>query len=248
MKILKVKDYEQLSKAACDIVAKKMKEIEQPVLGLATGSTPEGLYKCLIERYRAGVISFAGATTFNLDEYVGLDENHPGSYQYYMKDKLFNHINLPPERAFVPSGTDEDLQAHCEAYEEKINKVGKVDIQILGVGINGHIGFNEPGTSFDSRTHVVELDESTRQVNSRFFNSLDEVPTKAVTMGIQTIMDAEEIVLIISGENKADTVAAFMDSEITEDFPASILKKHPNFTLIVDEPAYSKVTNNTVAE
>ncbi|WLV23992.1 glucosamine-6-phosphate deaminase [Aciduricibacillus chroicocephali] len=248
MKILKVKNYEQLSKAACDIVTKKIKNIEHPVLGLATGSTPEGLYKCLIERYEAGEITFANATSFNLDEYVGLDETHPGSYQYYMKDKLFNHINLPAERAFVPSGTDEDLQAHCEAYEDKIKKAGKIDIQILGIGINGHIGFNEPGTSFDSRTHVVELDESTREVNSRFFNSLDEVPTKAVTMGIQTIMDADEVVLIISGENKADTVLAFMESEISEEFPASILKKHPNFTLIVDEPAYSKVPDNIAAE
>lgn len=244
MKLLKLKDYEALSKTACDIVAEKLKTIERPVLGLATGSTPEGLYSCLIEKYKAGELSFKHATTFNLDEYVGLDANHPGSYQYYMKEKLFHHIDLPPERAHVPSGTDIDLQSHCQAYEEKIQKAGNIDIQILGIGINGHIGFNEPGTSFDSRTHVVELDESTREVNSRFFNSLEEVPTKAVTMGIQTIMDADEVILLISGENKADTAAAFMNTEVSEDFPASILKTHPNFTLLVDEAAFSKVEQN----
>lgn len=241
MKIVTTRDYAQLSKAACDIVSDKLKCISEPVLGLATGSTPEGLYECLIERCKAGEISFKNATTFNLDEYVGLDETHPGSYQYYMKEKLFNHIDLPIERANVPSGTDSDLESHCKAYEQKIRETGKIDIQILGIGVNGHIGFNEPGTSFNSRTHVVELDPSTIEVNSRFFNSIDEVPGKAVTMGIQTIMDADEVVLIISGENKADTVAAFIESDVSEDFPASVLKNHPNFTLIVDEAAYSKV-------
>lgn len=241
MKLLKMKDYKELSKAACDLVAEKIQSLDNPVLGLATGSTPEGLYECLIERHQAGELSFKQATTFNLDEYVGLDATHPGSYQYYMYDKLFKHIDLPLSSAHVPSGTDENLEEHCKAYEEKIRNAGKIDIQILGIGINGHIGFNEPGTSFDSRTHVVELDASTREVNSRFFDSLDEVPYKAVTMGIQTIMDADEIILLISGENKAGTVAELLQTEVSEAFPASILKEHPNFTLIVDEAAYSKV-------
>lgn len=241
MNIIKVKDYQELTKKACEILVEKMKMLKSPVLGLATGSTPEGLYECLIEHYNRQEITFENVTSFNLDEYVGLNADHPSSYNYYMHDKLFNHINISEDRASVPNGVTSDLVAHCEAYEQAITDAGKIDIQILGVGINGHIGFNEPGTSFDSKTHIVELDESTREVNGRFFESADEVPEKAITMGIKTIMDSGEVLLLISGENKAETVARLVNGEISEEFPASVLKRHSNFTLIVDEAAYSKV-------
>lgn len=241
MKIVKLKDYEALSDYACQLVTRVLNTHDNPVIGLATGSTPEGLYKCMIDKYKQGELDFKNVITFNLDEYIGLDENHPGSYRYYMREKLFDHINIQPHNVHMPSGTEEDLEKHCEEYEQKIKAADQIDLQILGVGVNGHIGFNEPGTSFSSKTHVVELKESTRIVNSRFFDHLDEVPKKAVTMGIQTIMDAKEVVLLISGETKKETVKAFMESEVTEDFPASVLKNHPNFTLVVDEEAYELV-------
>ncbi len=241
MNIIKVKDYQELTKKACDILVEKMKNLKNPVLGLATGSTPEGLYECLIDHYNKQEITFENVTSFNLDEYVGLNADHPSSYNYYMHDKLFNHINISEDRASVPNGISNDLAAHCDAYEQAIADAGKIDIQILGVGINGHIGFNEPGTSFDSKTHIVQLDESTREVNGRFFESADEVPEKAITMGIKTIMDSGEVLLLISGENKAETVARLVNGEISEEFPASVLRRHPNFTLVVDEAAYSKV-------
>lgn len=241
MEIITFKTKKELSEKACDMVLKAIHSSDEPVIGLATGSTPEGLYECLINQYKNGHVDFDHVTSFNLDEYVGLDESHPGSYKYYMKEKLFDHVNIPEEKAHVPSGIATDLESHCKAYEEKIAAAGRIDLQILGIGVNGHIGFNEPGTSFESRTHVVELKESTREVNSRFFNSIDEVPTDAVTMGIQTILDAKEVVLLITGENKAETVRQLIETDVTEDFPASALKNHPNFTLLVDEAAYSKV-------
>src|SRR5699024_3877664 len=241
MEIIKFKTKKELSEKACDMVINAIQSKDEPVIGLATGSTPEGLYECLIDNYKNGEVDFSHVTSFNLDEYVGLDESHPGSYKYYMKEKLFDHVNIPEEKAHVPSGIATDLESHCKAYEEKIAAAGRIDLQILGIGVNGHIGFNEPGTSFESRTHVVELKESTREVNSRFFNSIDEVPTDAVTMGIQTILDAKEVVLLITGENKAETVRQLIETDVTEDFPASALKNHQNFTLLVDEAAYSKV-------
>lgn len=241
MKVVKLADYDVLSNYACKLVTNVLNKEENPVIGLATGSTPEGLYDCLIEQYKQGLLNFENVTTFNLDEYVGLDENHPGSYRYYMREKLFDHINIKLDNVHMPSGTEEDLKKHCEEYEQKIKNAGQIDLQILGVGVNGHIGFNEPGTPFSSKTHVVELKESTRKVNSRFFNHIDEVPNKAVTMGIETIMSAKEVVLLISGEAKQETVRAFMESDISEDFPASVLKQHPNFKLVVDEEAYALV-------
>src|SRR5699024_10552821 len=161
--------------------------------------------ECLIDNYKDGEVDFSHVTSFNLDEYVGLDESHPGSYKYYMKEKLFDHVNITTDKAHVPSGIATDIDQHCTYYEDKLDAAGQIDLQILGIEINGHIGFNEPGTSFSSRTHVVELKESTREVNSRFFNSIDEVPTDAVTMGIETILNAKEVVLLITGENKAET-------------------------------------------
>ena len=241
MHVIKVKDYEAMSEKACDILVKEMKSNERVVLGLATGSTPEGLYERLIEKYNNHDISFKLTKTFNLDEYVGLDKTDKNSYYYYMNHKLFKHIDLPENQAVLPNGKAENIAAECERYEKKIKDAGQIDIQVLGIGLNGHIGFNEPNTPFTSRTHVVKLDESTRQANARFFNSIDDVPTEAITMGIATIMDSKKILLLVSGEKKADILAQVIHGEVTEKVPASVLQKHPNVTIIADETALSKV-------
>lgn len=241
MNLIKVKNYQEMSNEACRKVLKKMKEVERPVLGLATGSTPIGLYERLIEEYRNNRVSFKNVVTFNLDEYVGLTKDNPASYYFFMMEKLFDHIDIPPENIHIPNGVADDLHQECVRYEEMIREAGQIDLQILGIGLNGHIGFNEPGTKFTSRTHVVKLTESTRKANSRFFNSIDEVPTEAITMGIETIMESKEIILLVSGENKAETVARLLNGEVSEDFPASILHKHKNVTVIADEAALKKV-------
>lgn len=241
MKIIKVKDYDEMSDKACEIFLKKLVEIEKPVFGLATGDTPNGLYQRLIEKYRRNEASFKHATTFNLDEYVGFSKEHPKSYHYYMSERLFNHIDIPIERAYVPNGAAEDLEAECQNYERLIKEAGQIDIQLLGLGANGHIGFNEPGTPFDSRTEVVLLADSTRQSNSRFFPSIDDVPKTAISMGIGTIMESKEILLIVSGVEKADILASVLNSDVSEEFPATVLHRHDNVTIIADEGALSKV-------
>ncbi|MEN2766897.1 glucosamine-6-phosphate deaminase [Ornithinibacillus xuwenensis] len=241
MEFIKVKNYQEMSDQACNIMIDKINQIEQPVLGLATGSTPEGLYQNLIEKYNQGQVSFKHVTTFNLDEYVGLDREDVNSYYRYMKEKLFNHIDIAMERVHLPNGTAHDLEAECQHYEKQIQQAGKIDLQILGMGINGHIGFNEPGTSFHSSTHIVDLAPSTREANSRFFPSIDDVPTQALTMGIETIMESKEVLLLVSGKQKAEAIARLAEGEISEDFPASILRNHPNVTVIVDEGAMAKL-------
>ncbi|MHA6250710.1 glucosamine-6-phosphate deaminase [Oceanobacillus sp. CAU 1775] len=238
MKFIKVKDYEQLSQKAYEILSDRIKDLAQPRIGLATGSTPEGLYQLIIDECKKGNMDLSSALTFNLDEYIGLDDEHPSSYHYFMNDKLFNHIEIPAENIFLPSGVAEDVQVECEDYEATIKKAGQIDLQLLGIGGNGHIGFNEPGTSFESRTHVVDLDESTIQANARFFDSIEEVPTKAITMGIGTILDSKEILMIISGESKQEAVTQLLSGVITEDVPATALHKHPNATVIIDEAAW----------
>lgn len=241
VKIIKVKDYDEMSDKACEIFVNKLKELEKPVFGLATGDTPNGLYERLIEKYQAKEASFKRATTFNLDEYVGYDKNHPKSYHYYMSERLFNHIDIPLTKAYVPNGAAKDLEEECRRYEREIREAGQIDIQLLGLGNNGHIGFNEPGTPFDSRTEVVKLADSTRQSNSRFFSSIDKVPEYAISMGIGTIMEGKEILLIVSGSHKADILASVLNSEVSEDFPATILHRHDNVTIIADEAALAKV-------
>ncbi|CEG21417.1 Glucosamine-6-phosphate deaminase 1 [Planococcus massiliensis] len=216
----------------------RMNMQENPVLGLATGSTPEGIYQGFIQEYNKGKVSFKNVTTFNLDEYTGLKKDDPNSYCYFMNEKLLRHIDIAMERVHIPSGTAVDLKSECLKYERAIERAGGIDIQVLGIGENGHIGFNEPGASFSSRTHVVDLADSTIQANSRFFKSVDEVPKQAISMGIQTIMDSKEILLLISGEAKADAVAKLLEEEVSEDLPASILKKHANITVIIDEAAF----------
>lgn len=234
MKIIKVKDSDELAEKAMKIVVNMMLKIEKPVIGLATGSTPEKLYANLVERVQKGDISFKHTTTFNLDEYVGLSPDDPTSYHYYMEKHLFSGIDIKKGNAHVLNGLAEDLEEECERFEQLIEDAGKLHMQILGLGLNGHIGFNEPGTPFDSRTHLVDLDAMTIKANSRFFNSIDEVPKKALTMGIGTIMDAERILFLVQGEKKADILRKVVYGEVTEEVPASILQHHPNVTLITD--------------
>lgn len=234
MKLIKVKDYDTLSDKATEMVLQTIRENEQPILGLATGSTPMKLYENLIHLYKNGDISFQNVLTYNLDEYVGLSPDHIGSYHYFMHEKLFDHIDIPLEQVYLPNGASNDPEAVCDDLEASLKKTGTIDLQVLGIGMNGHIGFNEPGTPFHSRSHVIKLEESTRQVNSRFFDKLADVPTHAITMGLATIMEAKEIVLLVQGEKKADILREVVYGEVTEDVPGSVLKLHPNATIITD--------------
>lgn len=235
----KAKDYNELSRMAAERIAEKLSKKPDAVLGLATGSTPEGMYEALIEMYNQKRISFAEAETFNLDEYVGLQSNDENSYAHYMNQHLFRHIDLSPEKAHLPDGRADDLDAACQAYEELIEKAGGIDLQVIGIGLNGHIGFNEPHTPFEQRTHVVELDKTTRNANARFFPSLEAVPTHAITMGIQNIMESKELLLLVAGEQKASVLERLVYGDKTEAFPASIIKEHPNVTIIADQGALS---------
>lgn len=237
MKLIQVKDYDELSEKAAKIILDKIKTKHNAVLGLATGSTPIKMYDLIVEDHIKNGTSFKDIVTINLDEYVGLDENHPGSYRYYMKEHLFNRVDIDPMNAYVPNGTAPDLQAECRQYEALIDSFGGTDLQLLGIGENGHIGFNEPGTPFNSVTHVVELTPSTIKANSRFFNHESEVPTNAITMGIASILKSKEILLLISGKKKANAMHELLHGKISESFPASALKKHPRFTVICDEEA-----------
>ncbi|MFE4430467.1 glucosamine-6-phosphate deaminase [Peribacillus butanolivorans] len=241
MNIIKVQDYKEMSQSAANIVIRKVKENSKIKLGLATGGTPKGTYDALIEDHMRNNTSYENVTSFNLDEYIGLDSNDPNSYHYYMDQSLFAHININKEQTYLPNGTADNLDKECTRFDKMIETLGGIDLQILGIGQNGHIGFNEPGTSFSSGTHVVVLEESTRQANARYFDSIDEVPTHAITMGIATIMKSKEILLLISGEEKAETLKKLIHGEITEEFPASILKKHNNVTIIADRKALSGV-------
>jgi len=241
MKIIKVADYDEMSSKACEMVVDKVKEMGNPVLGLATGSTPEGLYQRIIEKYKQGDVSFENVTTFNLDEYVGLAGDDPNSYRYFMNEKLFKHVDISTDKTHVPNGVAKDLNAECENYEQFIQDVGGIDLQVLGLGTNGHIAFNEPGTSFESRTGVVDLTQETLEANRRFFNSIDEVPTQALSMGIGLIFEAKEIILLVSGEAKAEALSRVINGKVTEELPGSILQQHDHVTIIADAAALSKV-------
>jgi len=237
MNIIVVKDYEEMSEKCAEIFIKQLQEKPVSILGLATGGSPVGTYKRLVEAYNKGIIDFKLVKTYNLDEYCGISILHPQSYYYFMHDNLFNHVDIVEDNVHLPSASGENIVEQCEAYNDALNQV-EIDIQLLGIGSNGHIAFNEPGTPFELETHVVELTDKTRQDNKRFFNSIDEVPTHAVTMGIKNIMKAKKIVMLISGVNKANTVKQLLTGNITPDFPASILQKHPDVTVIIDEDAY----------
>lgn len=234
MKVIHVKDKEGMSRHAAAMVEDVLRNVKNPVLGLATGSTPERMYQLLIEKYNNKEICFEGVTSFNLDEYVGLGPKHGESYQSYMNEGLFHKINILKDNAHIPNGLATCLETECHTYEQRIQDAGNIDFLVLGIGENGHIGFNEPGTAFDSRTHVVELTPSTREVNARFFKDKDEVPEQAITMGLGTIMDAKEIMLLVQGERKAEILKKVLYGDITVDVPASILQQHGNVTVITD--------------
>lgn len=240
MNIIKVNDYQEMSEKACTLLVDRLNHLSDPVLGLATGSTPEGLYELLIEKNKRKEVSFKNVTTFNLDEYKDLAGEDPNSYRYFMNEKLFKHIDISTDNTFVPNGVASDLTAECERYEQLIEDVGGIDLQILGLGTNGHIAFNEPGTKFESRTTVVDLTQETLEANARFFDSMDEIPTQAISMGIGSIVEAKEIILLVSGEQKAEALASLIEGEVTEDLPGSILRQHDNVTIIADEAALSK--------
>ncbi|MFP4056649.1 MAG: glucosamine-6-phosphate deaminase [Candidatus Brocadiia bacterium] len=242
MRVITVDSPEAMGREAGAIVAAGMQATAHYVLGLATGSTPVPLYKELIRLHREEGLDFSTAITFNLDEYIGLAPSHEQSYRYFMDSQLFEQVNIHPKHTHVPDGLAEDIEAHCLAYEMMIDDVGGIDCQVLGIGSNGHIAFNEPGSSLASRTRAVELTESTIQDNSRFFDSIDEVPTRAITMGIGTIMEAERLLMLVSGSNKANALAAALEGPVTARVPASALQMHPDVTCVVTEDAATKLT------
>ena len=231
---------EGIARQAASIYQDILETKPNAVLGFATGSTPLGLYAELVKMCEEGTISFKDVTTFNLDEYVGLDPTHDQSYRYFMDTNLFNHIDLDPARVHIPSGIDTSDDA-LAGYDQAIAEAGGIDMQLLGIGCNGHIGFNEPGTPLESLTHVVELTQNTREVNARFFESLDEVPTHAATMGVKTVMNARKLLLIALGEAKADAVKATVEGPVTPECPASVLQLHPDAIVFCDEAAASKL-------
>ena len=231
-------DYEAMSAAAADVVARRLAEDPSTVLMLPTGTTPLGMYRRLVEMRVLGEVSFARATFFNLDEYLGLMPDHPASYHVYMKEHFYGLIDADPSRIFVPDGAAPDPEAECERYEAAIGDSGGIDVCVLGIGRNGHIGFNEPGAPFDSRTRVVELSQSTRMVNAGDFES-NRAPERAITVGMATIFESEEVLLLASGTNKAGAVAATVEGDVSESMPASMLRNHPNASLFLDEDAAS---------
>jgi glucosamine-6-phosphate deaminase len=237
MDIIEVKNYEEMSKKAADFIIETVKNKPNAVLGMATGGTAVGTYKHLIQDFNRNKTSYKQAYTVNLDEYIGMDPEHEQSYHTYMNNYLFQHIDLPKDHQHIPNGRAKDLEAECERYEETIEELGGVDLQILGIGHNGHIGFNEPGTSFNSKTQVVKLAESTRKANARFFADMNEVPTHAITMGIATILKSKKILLLVSGKGKAEILQKLLTCDVTESIPATALKNHPNVTIIADEEA-----------
>ena len=241
MKIYKAKDYKDMSRKAANIISAQVIMKPNCVLGLATGSTPIGTYKQLIEWYNKGDLDFAKVTTINLDEYKGLPRTNDQSYYYFMHQHLFDRVNIDPERTNVPNGMEPDAEKECGRYEELIRSLGGVDLQLLGLGHNGHIGFNEPGEAFEKETHCVDLTESTIEANKRFFASADDVPKQAYTMGIKTIMQAKKILIVVNGENKADIVERAFFGPVTPEVPASILQLHNDVTLVGDEAALAKI-------
>ena len=237
MNICKAKNYQDMSRKAANIISAQVIMKPHCVLGLATGSSPIGTYKQLIEWYNKGDLDFARVMSINLDEYKGLSPENPQSYRYFMNTNLFDHVNIDKTRTFVPNGLEPDPEKACAAYEEIIRQSGGIDLQLLGLGRNGHIGFNEPGAAFEKETHCVDLTESTIKANARFFESMDDVPKQAYTMGIKNIMTAKKILLVATGEAKADALYKSLYGPITPNVPASILQLHPDVTVVADEDA-----------
>ena len=241
MKVIKVKNYEELSRTAATIIAGTILSKPDCILGLATGSSPVGTYDQLAAMYEEGILDFSHVKSVNLDEYVGLDGSNDQSYRYFMNKNLFSRVNIDVKNTYVPDGTNPDADACCSAYNTLLENIGTVDLQLLGIGPNGHIGFNEPGESFDKQVHCVDLTESTIEANKRFFASADDVPKQAYTMGIKTIMQAKKILIVASGEDKAEIVRDAFFGPITPKVPASVLQLHNDVTLVADEAALSKL-------
>ena len=241
MQIIKAKDYNELSRRAAHVIAAQVILKPDCVLGLATGSSPIGTYKELIEWYNKGDLDFSGVSTVNLDEYKGLTRDNDQSYYYFMYNNLFKHVNIDLARTNIPDGTEPDSDKECARYNKVIKEIGGVDLQLLGIGHNGHIGFNEPGEAFDKQVHCVNLTQSTIEANKRFFASADDVPKQAYTMGIKNIMQAKKILVVVSGEDKADILKEVLYGPITPEVPASILQLHNDVTIVADEAALSKI-------
>lgn len=239
MRIYCEKNYDAMSRRAAAIIAAQVVSKPDCVLGLATGSTPIGAYKQLVAWHKQGDLSFAEVHSVNLDEYVGLAPTHDQSYRYFMQTNLFDHVDIVPENTNVPNGLAPDAAAECARYEDVVKALGYADLQLLGMGRNGHIGFNEPCGDFPVATHLVDLTESTIEANARFFASANDVPRQALTMGIGTIMHARSILVVVSGADKAEAVAKTVAGPVTPEVPASILQLHPNVTLIGDKAALS---------
>jgi glucosamine-6-phosphate deaminase len=232
------RDYEEMSKKAAQIIAEEIKKKPNLVLGLATGGTPVGTYRELVKMYKNGEVDFSRVITFNLDEYLGLSPDDERSYHYYMYSNFFNHVNVKPENIHIPNGVAEDIDEECRRYDEAIEKAGGIDLQLLGIGVNGHIGFNEPGDELLTATHVTNLAPDTIKANARFFESIDEVPKKAITVGLGTIMKAKKIILLASGREKAKIMAELLDEDaVSTKVPASFLLLHRDVTIIMDEEA-----------
>ncbi len=237
MKVIIAENYDEMSKEAFKVMKELLDEKPNATLGLATGSSPEGLYALMVEDHKKNGTSYKDVHTYNLDEYVDIDRNDPQSYYTFMNEHLFSGIDIKPENTHVPYGST------AEEAKEYDDQVKGVDIQLLGIGRNGHIGFNEPGTPFDERTHIVELTESTRDANKRFFdNDINKVPTHAISQGVGTVMDAKKILLIASGKDKAEAVKAMIEGPVTTECPASVLQNHPDTVVIVDKDAASLLT------
>ena len=239
MRIIVTKNYDDMSRKAANIISAQITTKPNCVLGLATGSTPIGTYKVLVDRYNKGDLDFSQVSTVNLDEYRGLDHDNDQSYYYFMMNNLFKHVNIDLNRTHVPDGTIADSDKACADYEEIVKSYGGVDLQLLGLGHNGHIGFNEPASEFPKATHCVDLTESTIQANARFFEKLEDVPTQAYTMGIGTIMAAKKILLVASGKDKAEIVKKAFFGPVVPEVPASILQMHQDVTIVIDEDAAS---------
>lgn len=242
MKIIKAKDYEEMSRKAANIIAAQVVLKNDCVLGLATGSTPIGLYQNLVKGYENGDLDFSRVHSVNLDEYYGLDGENDQSYRYFMNHNLFDHVNIDKNNTNVPNGKAADPHEESARYDKVIDSMGGVDIQLLGIGNNGHIGFNEPNDEFDKNTHCVDLTENTIQANSRFFASIDDVPKQAITMGIGAIMKAKCVLLVASGEAKAPVMYDAFFGPVTPHVPASILQFHPNLVIVADEAALKIVS------
>jgi glucosamine-6-phosphate deaminase len=237
MKVIEVNEYTEMSHKAAEYIIEKVRQNPSITLGLATGGTPIGTYKNLILDHHKNGTTYKNVSTFNLDEYIGLSVDNKNSYRYFMNEQLFNHIDININNTHVPLGDIENTESECSRYEELIRKHCGIDLQIIGIGCNGHIGFNEPGTPFNSTTHIVQLAESTINANARFFNRVEDVPKSAITMGISTLLKCREILLFVSGENKKEAMFKLLTGKVSESFPASVLKNHPNVTIITDQAA-----------